>query len=1407
MHADPTLQFDPDADLDEIIATYLKAAQAGAAPNHEELLGRYPALANELAEFFADQERLQRVAEPVRAAVTGLPPVGTLIRYFGDYELLEEIGRGGMGVVYKARQTSLKRTVSLKMILTGQLANEADVRRFQAEAEAAAKLDHPGIVPIFEVGQHDGHHYFTMAFVPSESLAHKIAQEMLPPRQAAELVRKVAQAVAYAHVEGVIHRDLKPANILIDQHGQPRLTDFGLAKRLRSEPGASAATGLTATGQVLGTPSYMPPEQASGQRGAVGPAADVYSLGAVLYCLLTGRPPFQAANPLDTLLQVLEHEPVAPRQLNATLPRDLETICLKCLNKEPRKRYPSAQELIGDLDRYLAGQPILARPIGRSERLWKWVQRRPAAAALLLVGGLIAVGLPLLLGALLHNADLRAKAVQNLNVAERDLDAARLDTAEQQQLAQEAQANLNTAKQDLDSVRNEVDQQKQLAKQTMQFSQGLRLVGQSSALRVNNPGLALLLALEGQKLAPGLMANNALREAIDECHEERTVPFRPDCHSAMYSPDGKMILSLLSYGGGRLWEPNHGTTIGDLNLPPIGLASAIFSPDSKCIVFTFNGHTRLTWRKSPTSVIYTDCVARVWDVGSRREIAVLKGHKSQVASAQFSTDGKKLATASWDGTVRIWNTTTWKEERVLAAHKSGASAALFSPDGQSLVTVPTNYRHERSQDVEVLKVTDALLDPFAGTLPQGIKPGDGGGSGMGGTTSGMPVREPRIVAIWDVATGKQRAALKPGLAPYSSEGFVPVHWSPQGDRVLAWRTICDAETGEPRITLPTEDRRGPPHDLAGHVMFNPDGTRVLTVPDEHTLSLREASSGKEALIIHVTAGIQAPEGIAGRPRFSSSGRWILCICRDRAVRIWSTDTGEELWCFRGHEMTPTSAAFSPDGRRVVTAAPDGTVRVWRTLRGSHYALSLEGKFAQHNVVFSPDGERLATGGYNANTDDQGESAQIWNARTGERLHTLRGLQMLGNNRTRDFLLGRIVAMQFSPDSKRLLVASKEIFGRAEDSGVFGRLLGAPPAGDLPFTPVRIWDVATGKELVAFQGHRTAPVFAAFSPDGKRVLTAEDRQSSRWIFSHSGGYRAGDGRLTDPAAYIWDAATGKRLQTLKGNENRDLTCAAWSPDSQRVLMADQSDANSLVAVRIWDVAAGKPVVTLDLAESGYRIDLAQFSPDGKHVLVLRNGHNAIGIWNTTTGDIACTLGPPAGVGHLQGVWEGKFVYKARSGRVVDIPAESFNVPGHTGTITYAAYSPDGRRIVTASGDKTARTWDATTGKALHVLRGHMLPLNHATFSPDGTRVVTSSDDDTARVWDAETGDEILTLAGHKAKVHSAVFSPDGKYVATASADGSVRIWPLDPVPLALTYKPRELTDEERERFGTKSRAHQ
>ena len=371
----------PDERLEQVLADYLHSVEAGEPLDRQQLLHQHPDLADDLRSFFRNRDAMQRLAEPVQeqAPTIGLDAEHTdgarnRIRYFGDYELVEEIARGGMGVVYRARQVSLNRPVALKMILAGQLASEADVQRFHTEAEAAANLDHSNIVPIYEIGEHEDQHYFSMKLIEGTSLGDELPQLRNASKKGAKLLATVARAVHHAHQRGILHRDLKPGNILIDADGQPHVTDFGLAKRVEGN------RELTQSGAVLGTPGYMAPEQAMGEKD-LSTSVDVYSLGAILYRLLTGRAPFESDSPMGVLMQVIEKEPDRPSAAVKGVNRDLETICLKCLEKEALRRYDSAAALADDLERYVRGEPITARSITSIERTWRWCRRNSALAA------------------------------------------------------------------------------------------------------------------------------------------------------------------------------------------------------------------------------------------------------------------------------------------------------------------------------------------------------------------------------------------------------------------------------------------------------------------------------------------------------------------------------------------------------------------------------------------------------------------------------------------------------------------------------------------------------------------------------------------------------------------------------------------------------------------------------------------------------------------------------------------------------------------------------------------------------------------------------------------------------------------------------------------------------------------
>jgi serine/threonine protein kinase len=377
------------------------------------LSGQPPADEDRTERLPAQAEPTHRLEDPGEKPVASAPTtiqertkpiaVAPPPRAFGDYELLEEVGRGGMGVVYRARQESLDRVVALKMILGGRLAHAEDVQRFRTEAEAAAKLSHPHIVAVHDVGEIDGQHFFSMEFIEGVSLAHRLENGPLPGKSAARYVAQIARAVHHAHRVGILHRDLKPSNIMIDADDMPHITDFGLAKRLGGD------SGQTRTGAILGTPSYMAPEQAQGRGGELGPVCDIYSLGAILYELITGRPPFRAETPFDTIGQVLSNQPVPPRLLNPNVDGDLETICLKCLEKDGKDRYSTALALAEDLERYLVGESINARSFNVLDRLTRMLEHSRNAthfhtwSTMILIVGLV-VGVEHLIVYFLHEA-------------------------------------------------------------------------------------------------------------------------------------------------------------------------------------------------------------------------------------------------------------------------------------------------------------------------------------------------------------------------------------------------------------------------------------------------------------------------------------------------------------------------------------------------------------------------------------------------------------------------------------------------------------------------------------------------------------------------------------------------------------------------------------------------------------------------------------------------------------------------------------------------------------------------------------------------------------------------------------------------------------------------------------------
>jgi len=1027
------------------------------------------------------------------------------------------------------------------------------MQRFQTEAEAAARLDHPHIVPIYEIGEYEGQHYFSMKLIVGETVATVAASGQsavdLPERKSTALCRdaatvmgKVARAVHYAHQRGILHRDLKPTNILIDAQGEPHITDFGLAKLIESD------ADLSKSGAVLGTPSYMAPEQAAGQIKELTIAADIYSLGAILYELLTGQPPFQAEAALEVLRQVCEQEPVRPHILNPQVDRDLETICLKCLSKNPNTRYGSAEMLAEDLDRWRNGEPILARPVSQAERVWRWCRRKPALASAF--SGVIVV---FALGF--------AGVLWQWLRAERNADDA---------IKQSTRAEQNAAAQSAERTRAE-DSLRRLEIQRAQ-----ELLDQDNA----GPALAYL-ARELRRdpsnhvIASWVMSVLSLRDF----RRPRNAPLahKGPLGQAQFSPDGRWMLTSAEDGTARLWDGGSGKPVGEImRHRKAARTYAAFSSDGTRVVTAgYDGAARV-WevpsgtpvtpllehgapvhyaefspdgtRVVTTTLSDTGGSACVWDARTGAKVTRPLPHDRNVLMARFSPDGERLVTACDDGTARLWDAHTGKPLSDPILFEDGITFVEFSPDGRSLA-IASSDRTVRLTDA---RTGNSLLDPLQHDDPVALVHFSRDGRRLMSAAG-------QSVYIWDAVTGQ--LLLKPirHNSPVSSAQF-----SPEGIRMVTtclnrsarvWNSITGEPIGEPMrhygdircadftpdgawLVTASGDFTAQLWNLRPRSMlatpmrhsttvvsldFSPDGKKLITLGQDGSSRIWESTTGQP--LAPMTNYVRRGQSI----RFSPDGKRYLITRHYTDALLVDTTSGALPGGPLNHKGTLRFAIFSTDGRFIATGANDGTVSIWNGQTGVLVAAPLPHTNDVPCADFSPDGARLATG-------DTAGNVRLWDARTGGFIATLASGPTTA-----------IAAIQFSPDGSRLATAS---FGRN----------------------VRIWDTRTTELCAAPLGHDSTITLLQFSRDRRQIYTLTEQ----------GALRA------------WDVKTGKPLAELIP-PNEDVLAAQFSHDGTKMAIVRAN-----YGVRVFDVATGLPL-TESLRHSECPMAV-KFSPDGMRLAV-------------------------------------------------------------------------------------------------------------------------------------------------------------------------------------------------------------
>jgi eukaryotic-like serine/threonine-protein kinase len=1127
----PALFDEQDLALDLIHSEFLLREALGQSPDLKDYVSRFPRYAESIQVQVAFHHALDAVvgapvAQSVEQEWSGTDdgaPLGGLARAnrtlpanlpaIPGYEIIRELGVGGMAVVYEAYQVRLKRNVALKMALVKPQSEPDSVQRFQVEAEASASLHHPNIVEIYESGESEGRAYYSMELVEGGDLSQELASGPISARRAAQVTEVLARAIHYAHMRGILHRDLKPANVLITPEGVPKIADFGLAKHLGED------LGQTQSGTILGSPCYMSPEQASGDIREAGPTTDVYSLGAILYEMLTGAPPFRSRTPLDTLRRLLNEDPERPTRLRRKVPRDLETICLKCLEKSPRRRYDSALELAEDLDRFLNFDSVRARPVTPPERVWRWCRRKTSLAVamgLAALGAATAIGLSIFL------------AVYHYQAA----------------------ARIGEALLEVQSRRRQVD----LMAADLAYDRGQAFCEQGD---VAQGVLWLVRGLTTVSVARDVVLEGAFRRSLSGWLN-RIHPFRArfanpgPIHAVAFSPDGSIAATAGEGGTIWLWDVVTGDPLGE-GLPHRAKVGALaFSPDGRTLLTGGEDCYARLWdvstgaeeevsfhhESSVLGVAFspdggkvvtagTDGTAQLWDAGTGDPIGRPMRHKWHVDGVAFAPDGRAILTASWDRTAQLWDATTGIPIGQPLSHEDWVSSVAFSPDGKTLLT----GSYDRTARLWDRETGRPIGEPFRHQhCVAAVAFAPDGRSILTGSYDG-------IARIWDARSGRPLGALLRHQHTVAAVAF-----SPDGRLMLTGSFDRTARLWE----VAKSDGLSFSHNgFIRAVIFSPDGKTILSASEDKTGRLWNASTGEPigAPLSHT----ESVEAVA----FSPDGRTALTGSYDGTARLWDATTGEPIGPPLRHNDRVKAVAFSPRGDVVVTGSEDRTARIW-SRAGSPVGRPLPHGDKVRAVAFSPNGRLILTG-----SDDR--TAVLWDTSDGA---------AVGRPLTHQ---GRVVAVTFSPNGRTALTGSDDMKARLWDVAT-GELVCPPLQHDGPVSVVafssdgrtvitggwdrvaRLWETSTGIPISPPLRHDGTLRALAISPDGRIVLT--------------GSY--------DRTAQLWDKATGKPIGPAFRHENQ-VWFVAFSPDGRTVLSGGQEKT-----ARLWNVPSvlDTPISRLD-----------------------------------------------------------------------------------------------------------------------------------------------------------------------------------------------------------------------------------